>query len=623
MNTPEGSYITEVEQDSFNPLHLFVSSIDTLHHSQIDHIVPSNSGWSARPDQSLTSSREEMRMMCRRGIPPCLRCALWIVNVFGCDDVATSNGRNNNNRTELPYEYGTLAKVRILDHGWNLVLQSLFPDESDIDRAEVLDFGLGHDHLSHVLTRDHGGPIDEAGIRSLILLMHAVQHSLGVEFCPLLPDLLCLLLSHMPESYAYATLRQMVQDDSSHFLMVSRVQHLALCKTFSDLMKRCFPQTYIVMEQIGALTPVGLDPILKRFFVPLLRRRHIFRIMDIYTSEGIHALLRIGTTLCCLSHAHLGDTIREKCDHPAVFWMGVQRFTHSKHFHFDLFLRHQAYGMQTSFRVWNRPIFPRVEFVSRVLTENEVWAEANEANLPIHAETKTLGLVEGRSNNDVPMELAKDSSGRLYLAKWLPAVLQSTKLEIIYSSNYHGRSVEMFYRCCASSIHTVTLMEVLDREEPTVIGMYATHRWRNCPEGYGDGGCFLFRLRPFGECFRYKTEESLGRNLHSFDEEDADATNESSIDVTTSSLNDTGQLMISGSDFISMGVGEDGSSGLRLNEDLTRGSTSNSLGSGKKELVGEGVQVFDVGLVEVYRFVREVDGKPVDGDVDPWRGKFD
>ena len=122
------------------------------------------------------------------------------------------------------------------------------------------------------------------------------------------------------------------------------------------------------MEQIGALTPAGLEPILKRFFVPLLRRKHVLRvsvfiltviyiyntsnvyiflvflhqIMDIYTGEGIHALLRIGTTLCCLSHAHLGETVRENCDNAAVFWYGVKRFAHSKHFHFDLFLEHQG-----------------------------------------------------------------------------------------------------------------------------------------------------------------------------------------------------------------------------------------------------------------------------------------
>ena len=42
--------------------------------------------------------------------------------------------------------------------------------------------------------------IDEKGIKSLTLLMHGIRDSLGVEFCPLMPDLCCLLLSHMPVS---------------------------------------------------------------------------------------------------------------------------------------------------------------------------------------------------------------------------------------------------------------------------------------------------------------------------------------------------------------------------------------------------------------------------------------
>ena len=33
-------------------------------------------------------------------------------------------------------------------------------------------------------------------------------------------------------------------------------------------------------------------------------------------------------------------------------------------------------------------------------------------------------------------------------------------------------------------------------------------------------------------------------------------------------------------------------------------------------------EAFEVGLVEVYRFIREVDNKPVD-KVDPWKGMFD
>jgi hypothetical protein len=156
-------------------------------------------------------------------------------------------------------------------------------------------------------------------------------------------------------------------------------------------------------------------------------------------------------------------------------------------------------------------------------------------------------------------------------------------------------------------------MEVLDTD--VVIGMYATHTWKSNPDGYGDGGCFLFRLKPDAECFRFK----VGSAVASYGTEEDDGDGERKI----TRLEDVGQLMISSEAFISMGVGEGGASGLRLNEDLTRGSTSRSMGFDNDELVGPGIEVFDVGLVEVYRFIRDVDNKPVDGDADPWKGVFE
>lgn len=295
------------------------------------------------------------------------------------------------------------------------------------------------------------------------------------------------------------------------------------------------------MEQIGALEPIGLEPILKRFFVPLLRRKHVLRIMDIWTSEGMHSLFRIGTTLCCLAHAHLGQIILERCDNVGVFWEGVRLFAHSKHFKFDVFLEHQAYGTQKSLRILTRPIFPRQDFVSRLISNNENWAEENIDNLPMHADKKPLGLVEGK----YPIILTKHNPERMCLSQWLPPALQSTKLELIYSSSHHGRSIEMFYKCCSQAIHTITILEVLGTD--TVLGMYATETWHANPGGYGDGGCFLFRLKPNPEKFSYKVGAS---QIASFDDEDT-------IN-NIRRLDDAGQLMISSKAFISMGIEEGG-----------------------------------------------------------------
>jgi len=590
-------FVEDADLEIIDPLDLFCSSVDTLRHQPIDQTIPPRSGWSTRPTRMSgvggdTAGREETRRMCRKGIPPSFKCSAWIINA-----VSAAN-------PDMPKEeydaFGTFRKVRVIDHGWDLVLKSIFPDESDLEQADVLDFGVGQYIIVNIMLQD----IPDKGIRSLIKVLHAARDSLGLEFCPVLPDVACLLLSFMPESYAYATIRQMVADDSNYFLAISRVSYLAFCKTFADLMERNFPQTYEVMDQIKCLTPAGLDPIMKRFFVPLLRRKHVLRIMDIFTGEGAHAIFRIGCTLCCLAHAHLGDGVRQHCDNALMFWDGVRRFAHSKHFHFDIFLERQAYGSQVHMRILTRPIFPREDFVYRLISNNEAWASENEHHISIHAEKKPLGLVEGK----YPIILAKHSLERLSLCNWLPPALQSTKLELIYSSSHHGRSIEMFYMQCSKAVHTLTLLEVLQKD--VVIGMYATHTWHNNPSGYGDGECFLFRLTPEPECFKYKVNSTI-QTAASLDDDS---------EVIVNRISDAGQLMISGDSFLSMGVCEDGASALRLNEDLTRGSTSRSISFGNQDLIG-GVEVFEVGLVETYRFIREVDGQPID-KVDIWKEMF-
>lgn len=75
----------------------------------------------------------------------------------------------------------------------------------------------------------------------------------------------------MPESYVFATIREMI-NDTSHFLPVSLKDYYAWCKTYAFFVKKMYPSTYKVMEKCGALNPEGLDPIFKRFFITILKR---------------------------------------------------------------------------------------------------------------------------------------------------------------------------------------------------------------------------------------------------------------------------------------------------------------------------------------------------------------
>mmetsp|Transcript_11663 Transcript_11663/g.24020 ORF Transcript_11663/g.24020 Transcript_11663/m.24020 type:complete len:497 (-) Transcript_11663:75-1565(-) len=485
-----------------SPLDMFILSQDSLFGTKADQVIPSGSGWSARPSRreggsglmsaaSVSSwvtgsthrarqaEREELLLLLRRGVPPCLRCAVWVTNVVA----AVSPDMPKHEVDEM----GTLRKVQVLEHGWKVALRSIFPDATDEEDAHFPDFGLGDRNMVNLLLT--GGPrgvsIPEKGAKALKRVLYAARMSLGIEYCPILPDMTAICLTAMDEAYAYATIRQMLED-SSHFFPLSRTEHVALCKTFGDLMLKLYPQTHAIMQSIGMLTPGALDPIFKRFFVTILRTEHVKRIMDLYTLEGLDTLFRFGTALMCLYHAHLTTRTELNCPDVHAWWDGVRHFAHSRRFKFDVFLSDQVYGV-VSGTLRQRSIFPRRDVVERLMERNEELAESGRLDLTDDDlvayvyNDNTLGFVEG----EVPVVLAKHAAERHSLANWLPTSLSSTKLECIYSSNVHGRTIERFYHHVAKTKHSITLLEVLGKD--VTIGMFATQTWHSNRDGYGDG----------------------------------------------------------------------------------------------------------------------------------------
>jgi TLD len=72
------------------------------------------------------------------------------------------------------------------------------------------------------------------------------------------------------------------------------------------------------------------------------------------------------------------------------------------------------------------------------------------------------------------------------------------------------------------------------------------------------------------------------------------------------------QFMVGTTKFKSMGGNADGSCGLRINEDLTKGESSPATGFDNEPLHGKNKgSVFEIGLLEAYGFTRQIDGKSV------------
>ena len=297
----------------------------------------------------------------------------------------------------------------------------------------------------------------------------------------------------------------------------------------------------------------------------------------------------------------------------ALWWAEIRTITHSPSFDFEKEIIRKAYGFYGS-RLRKRVLFPRRRTIARMIKMNELWADDHlefEIQLP---PPKPIGFVEyvhkkefghhDDNGEDVTMdgkfELARPASIRASLAQWIPHSLQTCKLSLLFSTNLHGRSLNLLYNKVSKTKRTIMLMEVLgdgEGEEAKVIGLYASQAWHKSNHIYGDGECFLFSMTPEPICYKWRP-----RSAGSIDDEKNEALME--------------QFMISKDSFLAMGGNRDGSSGLRLNEDLTKGESNRALGFDNEPLAGNEREYFQVGLVEVYRFVRAVDGLGVDGEDD-------
>jgi hypothetical protein len=102
---------------------LFCTSIDSLRGTVIDQTVPPDSSWSSRPRSSVVGGgttttnerrewKEDMRSTCRRGIPPSLRRASWIINV-----VSAANPDMSESDCD---DYGTFRKARVIGEKRNV-----------------------------------------------------------------------------------------------------------------------------------------------------------------------------------------------------------------------------------------------------------------------------------------------------------------------------------------------------------------------------------------------------------------------------------------------------------------------------------------------------------------------
>ena len=533
-------------------------------------------------------SLKRLKQKCHLSVPPQLRCAVWISSV-----ARVANPQLPITETDA---YGTIGNKKSIEMKWEFALNAVFPNPADRDDAVAPDLGLTQEVLNQLIHNDY--PIPEEGAKQLTLVLCALQQVVGIEYSPTIPDIATLLLTHMPACYAYATISEMI-NDTSQYIPVSQKEYYSWCKTYEFYVQKQSSAHFKVMTNCGALKPEGLDPIFKRFFISILKREDVLHFMDIFMVEGCKAYFRMSLSLIKLisknelKHLKLTDSeswwneIRKKTFHP--------NFTLAKHL--DIMYPRVGKVVLNLNRgnASTLKLYPNRRMLRRALKYHEAWAVEN---MPIYVDEtppKPLGYI---LSDDKPVTLAKPTIVRSNLAKWLPVSLKTTKLDLIYSSEINGCSLASFYNQCNRYKNTIVLIEAIVDNTTATIGMFASHAWKVNPASYGDGECFLFRADPDPKCFNWTPDFS------GIDNFEAQAIRE--------------QYMVAKSDFLAMGANAGGTNGIRLDQDFLIGESYSALGFDNEPLPGHDRNKFEIGAVEAYRLIREVDGNAIGEEEKVW-----
>lgn len=621
------------EDDGMRPAllsNMAIRSVDTLTGTVISQIIPKT--WNEHPPllgkfdrhgELIPETERLLKGMLRQGIPPALRCAVQLSNVI--------QAVHPHQESTYWYEYRTLAKARALENAYDSLLQRIFGINEGTCQNDTAGNDPIPDPTSHIYddvwnrmdsslygrsaARDVAKilPGSQAGSLAAKRVLIAVDQILGANYSPIVPVVTAVLLTNMSESYAFAAIREMGHAAAWYF-PTSRIEHAALCCAFGDVLRKLHEQTAEYLEDRGVLDVDGLAPIFQDFFVDLIPFECVLRIMDIYTLEGHKVLFRFGVALLVLYKKESAEqllTISNADD----WWHTLKLWAYSARFDFEVVVR-KAYGVHGR-GIRRQMRFPRRGILQQIIRMEEERIRANEElnddGQYQEPPARPLGLVRKPAvvawEEEVKPLLMQSIQARQHIAEWLPLTLRLTNLDLLYSTNYHGRTLERFYAHVNNAKQTIVLCEVLlssksgESTEPCIVGMYASQVWRVSTQVYGDGGCFLFRSQPDGRCWKWHPRHTGGIN-NMLNDVDLESDNNNTALLE--------QFMVGTQTFISMGGNPDGSSGLRLNEDLTKGESSPAVGFENEPLHGIGRgSVFEVGLVEVYGLVRQIDGRPV------------
>eukprot|EP01012_Entosiphon_sulcatum_P025637 TRINITY_DN3098_c0_g1_i1.p1 TRINITY_DN3098_c0_g1~~TRINITY_DN3098_c0_g1_i1.p1 ORF type:complete len:799 (-),score=95.13 TRINITY_DN3098_c0_g1_i1:44-2194(-) len=240
----------------------------------------------------LKQNPKELRALIHSGIPHRWRASMWLM---------LSGGQKL--LQERPNLY-TFAYQSTFSSAYT-------DDESLIDPTMVPLFGAEHFPLASC-------GLNPTGLKQAkVILCMLAQHNVEVDYCPTLPNLVCILLMYLSGAEAFAVAQSIIaqskmdehdrhtKDQKRWFIGTSRRRQCLLLCTFRTTANKAYPRLCAHLERIGIHIAHLAHEWFSTLFNPALPFPTALRLFDAFIAEGRKTLYRAGLSLLRLLEPEL------------------------------------------------------------------------------------------------------------------------------------------------------------------------------------------------------------------------------------------------------------------------------------------------------------------------------
>jgi len=383
-----------------------------------------------------TECSTQLKYLLRKGIPDYARGTIWRT-------IAGFNEYNEKNPT-----------------AYKDARNNVFGDKIPKYIFRVPTFGGVFRSEDHYLTEEGS----EAAKRILCTL---AMENPTIEYLPVIPDLVCILLHFMEESnvYAVASLMLSERNPNRYYFKPTKKGITLFLYTFDDLLNKHAQKIYAHMKALSISSHHFADEWFLRLFVSTFPFQTVLRIFDAFINEGSKVLYRVALAfmklnkdalLLCSSTNGFLDTLRE-C---------ASRCTDVDE------LMKKAFSLRIRWKLvqqFNKKNAPKL-------------ASVIEPSTPVYYRPKVV----------TPSAIIADEQFEV-LWSWLPHKFAITDPTPLFSSKTDGFSYKYFLEKSAKEYPTILVVKTTLGE---VFGAFVTDPWAIHRGYYGTRDCFLWTFSP-------------------------------------------------------------------------------------------------------------------------------